>query len=211
MTLQCRSRLAFDMSKRLFDAVVAALAFVLLLPVMAITAALVYLNLGKPILFKQERPGRGGQVFTLVKFRTMRPVDPGKGMISSASRMTSFGAGLRSTSLDELPTLINVIRGEMSLVGPRPLLVEYLPLYTSEQTRRHDVRPGITGLAQVNGRNNLDFERRFEYDVFYVQNRSWKLDISILARTVLKVLRREDITTQGYAAGASFMGQAPSG
>lgn len=197
---------AFDRSKRAFDVVVSAIALVLLAPVMVIIGALVVTQLGRPVLFSQARPGRGGKVFQLLKFRTMLTIDEGRGLVTNAQRMTPVGGWLRSWSLDELPSLWNVLRGEMSIVGPRPLLVEYLPLYTPTQARRHEVRPGLTGLAQVNGRNSLDWESRFAFDVDYIERRSWSLDLLILARTVRKVLQRDGISSDGHVVGAPLAG-----
>lgn len=199
-------RALFDVTKRVFDVTVASAALLVTLPVTSVTAVLVAKNLGRPVLFRQRRPGRDGQIFELVKFRSMRSVDEVRGFVTNDQRMTTFGSKLRALSLDELPSLWNVVRGDMSLVGPRPLLVEYLPLYSDEQRRRHEVRPGLTGLAQVNGRNALDWKRRFELDVYYVDHRSWALDAKILAKTVLKVLKQEGIQSSGHAVGAPFTG-----
>lgn len=196
--------------KRLFDLAVAVPALVVSAPVQAVVAGLVAARLGRPVLFRQVRPGLHGEPFTLVKFRTMRPADPGRGVDDDASRLTPFGAFLRSTSLDELPTLVNVVRGEMSLVGPRPLLVEYLPRYSPEQARRHDVRPGLTGLAQVSGRNALSWEERLALDVEYVERRCARLDLAILWRTLFAVVRREGISARGHATMAEFMGSPSS-
>src|SRR6478752_3151472 len=183
--------------KRLFDLAVAIPAVVLTLPVQAVVAVLVARKLGRPVLFRQLRPGLDGEPFELIKFRTMAPPDPGRGLVDDAARLTDFGAKLRATSLDELPTLLNVIRGDMSLVGPRPLLMQYLDRYTPEQHRRHDVRPGLTGLAQVSGRNALSWEDKFRLDVEYVKAESLRLDLRILAMTVRSVLRREGISAEG--------------
>jgi len=174
--------------KRKFDCTAALFALVLLSPVMLITARLIQKNLGSPILFRQQRPGLHGRVFNLLKFRSMRDgVGMGGDVMTDSERLTPFGLKLRSTSLDELPGLISVLKGDMSLVGPRPLLVEYLPLYSAEQAKRHNVRPGITGWAQVNGRNAISWHRKFEYDIWYVSNQSFWLDIKILILTVKKV------------------------
>lgn len=205
------TRTAFDVSKRLFDVVASALALLVFAPVITGVAILVAIRLGRPVLFKQPRPGRHGDVFHLIKFRTMLPVDHASGAVTNAQRMTPFGARLRATSLDELPSLWNVIRGDMSLVGPRPLLVEYLPLYTPAQFRRHEVRPGLTGWAQVNGRNALNWADRLRLDVEYVDNRSWAVDCRILVRTVGKVLRREGITSDGSTVGSRFTGTEHGG
>jgi lipopolysaccharide/colanic/teichoic acid biosynthesis glycosyltransferase len=176
--------------------------------VQAVLAYLVARKLGRPVLFRQRRPGLYEKPFTIVKFRTMREANPKVGLITDADRLTPFGSALRSTSLDELPTLWNVLRGDMSLVGPRPLLMEYLPRYTPEQARRHDVRPGITGLAQVSGRNAIDWEERLRADVDYVERRSISLDFAILARTILSVLRREGISAVGEVTMPEFPGSA---
>ena len=197
--------------KRLLDVVVASVLLLLTAPAQFVITILVRRDLGRPVLFRQARPGRGGRVFTLLKFRTMRmgPQDPSNSdpsAYSDAERLTPLGRRLRSTSLDELPSLVNVLRGDMSLVGPRPLLVEYLDHYTSDQARRHDVRPGITGLAQTSGRNELEWDRRFELDLEYVENWSLRLDFLILLRTVKKVLAREGISASGEATMSKFTG-----
>ncbi|WP_238007274.1 sugar transferase [Dactylosporangium sp. AC04546] len=191
--------------KRILDVVGACAAAVVLAPVIAATAIFVRLTMGAPVLFRQERAGRGGAPFTLVKFRSMRGAagfDPG----TDGERLTRAGRFLRASSLDELPALWNVLRGDMSLVGPRPLPVAYLGRYTAEQHRRHDVRPGITGLAQVRGRNALSWEQKFAYDVEYVERRSLALDLRILAETVGTVLRREGIAADGVATAREFQG-----
>ncbi|MEV6928840.1 sugar transferase [Dactylosporangium sp. NPDC051485] len=187
--------------RRTLDLLGAGAAALLLAPLIAATAVFVRATLGGPVLFRQERAGRHGAPFTLVKFRSMRS-GPG----SDAERLTAAGRFLRSTSLDELPALWNVLRGEMSLVGPRPLPVSYLSRYSDEQRRRHDVRPGITGLAQVRGRNALSWEQKFAYDLEYVRNRSLGLDLRILAETVRTVLRRDGITAAGAATAHEFQG-----
>lgn len=192
--------------KRGVDIAVATAGLVALSPVLGATALAVRLSMGSPILFRQQRPGLGGQPFDMLKFRTMLPVDPARGLIDDASRLTRVGAFLRSTSLDELPELINVLRGDMSLVGPRPLLMDYLDRYTPRQARRHEVRPGITGLAQVSGRNGLSWEERFELDVRYVDNWSLLADAKILLDTVLVVLKREGINAEGQATMSEFTG-----
>jgi lipopolysaccharide/colanic/teichoic acid biosynthesis glycosyltransferase len=193
--------------KRLFDLFVASLALILLaFPLLALVW-LVRRKLGSPVLFKQVRPGLLGQPFTMVKFRTMTDErDPDGALMPDAQRLTPFGRFLRASSLDELPELWNVLRGDMSLVGPRPLLMEYLPLYTQEQARRHEVRPGITGWAQVNGRNAISWEDKFALDVWYVNNRSLWLDIKILWQTVRKVLVRDGISAEGEATMPKFTG-----
>lgn len=196
----------YDLAKRCIDVVVSTLALVITAPIQATVAALVWRDLGRPVLFRQLRPGRGGVPFMLIKFRTMRDPDPALGLESDADRLTPFGEALRSTSLDELPTLWNVLRGDMSLVGPRPLLMQYLPRYTPEQARRHDVRPGITGLAQVSGRNLMSWEQRFAADVEYVDRRSFTLDTRIIFHTLLAVLRREGISAAGDVTMPEFTG-----
>jgi lipopolysaccharide/colanic/teichoic acid biosynthesis glycosyltransferase len=193
--------------KRALDVLVSALALVILSPLLLVTAALVRWRLGRPVLFRQERPGIHGRPFTLVKFRTMRdaPVDPTDGS-ADRDRLTPFGAKLRSTSLDELPELWNVLKGDMSLVGPRPLLMHYLPLYSERQARRHEVKPGITGWAQINGRNNSPWADRLEMDVWYVENRSFLLDVKILAKTIPSALRRSGVSQEGQATVEYFTG-----
>ena len=193
--------------KRIFDLMAALPMLVLASPAIAVLALLVRCKLGSPVLFIQQRPGLGGRAFRMVKFRTMRDaVDSSGRPLSDCERMTPFGRWLRSTSLDELPGLINVVRGEMSLVGPRPLLMEYLPLYSPEQARRHHVRPGLTGWAQVNGRNALSWDEKFALDVWYVDHRSFTLDLKILWRTVHKVLLRDGISADGEATMPPFAG-----
>lgn len=194
----------YDSIKRLLDIVASAVALVLLSPVIALVAITVALRLGRPVLFVQPRPGRDGRVFLLRKFRSMRDVDEARGLVSDADRLTSFGRALRATSLDELPSLWNVLRGDMSIVGPRPLLVEYLPRYTPQQARRHEVRPGITGLAQANGRNALSWEDKFALDVEYVDNRSLGLDARIILATLRAVIVREGISAEGQATMTKF-------
>lgn len=193
--------------KRVFDIVVSVSALVLLAPVLAGIALLVRRRMGSPVLFRQVRPGLDGRPFEMLKFRTMRDsVCPDGQALSDAERLTAFGAFLRSTSLDELPELWNVLRGEMSLVGPRPLLMEYLALYSPEQARRHEARPGVTGWAQVNGRNGISWEQKFSLDIWYVDNQTFWLDIKILILTVGKVLRREDISSSTTATMERFVG-----
>lgn len=196
----------FPDRKRVLDLVLTIPALVLSLPVQAVVATAVRLRLGSPVLFVQERPGLHGKPFTMRKFRTMRVLDPARGIESDADRLTPFGVFLRSSSLDELPTLWNVVRGDMSLVGPRPLLVRYLSLYTPEQSRRHEVRPGLTGLAQVNGRNALTWEQRLSLDVEYVDSHTIRGDLAIIMRTVSSVLRREGISAEGEATMSEFTG-----
>jgi lipopolysaccharide/colanic/teichoic acid biosynthesis glycosyltransferase len=198
--------------KRWLDGTLALIGLVGLAPVFGLVAALVRLRLGKPVLFRQVRPGQGGVAFTLLKFRTMADVRGVDGtLLPDADRLAAFGRFLRSTSLDELPEVWNVLRGEMSLVGPRPLLMQYLERYTPEQARRHEVRPGITGWAQVNGRNALSWEERFALDVWYVDNRSFALDVRILARTLRKVLVREGINAAGATTMREFGAPSPAG
>lgn len=198
--------------KRLLDILISVCGLLVLSPVIGVVALIVRMKLGSPVLFRQVRPGRDAQPFVLLKFRTMRDAVGPDGMpLSDAERLTSFGNALRSTSLDELPELWNVLRGDMSLVGPRPLLMEYLPLYSPRQARRHEVRPGITGWAQVNGRNALSWEEKFEYDVWYVDNRSLMLDIRILLMTVIRVLRRAGIAASGEATMPRFQGDRTRG
>jgi len=195
------------MLKRSFDFIMALLGLIALAPLLAVIAILVRWQLGSPVFFTQVRPGLGGRPFRLVKFRTMidsRQADGGER--PDAERLTAFGRFLRSTSLDEVPELYNVLKGDMSLVGPRPLLMEYLPLYNAHQRRRHEVRPGITGWAQVNGRNAISWERKFDLDVWYVENASFWLDLKILWLTLWRVLRREDISSAGSATAERFTG-----
>jgi lipopolysaccharide/colanic/teichoic acid biosynthesis glycosyltransferase len=195
--------------KRIFDLTVTVAALILLAPVIAFVALLVRLRLGKPALFRQKRPGLLGRPFTLLKFRTMTDSRDLSGrLLPDAERMTQFGRFLRETSLDELPELFNVLKGEMSLVGPRPLLIKYLRRYTPEQMRRHNVRPGLTGWAQINGRNAISWEERFALDCWYVDNVSLGLDLLILYRTVGLVIRRRHISQEGHATMAEFPGTA---
>ena len=195
------------MTKRLFDILVAALVLLLLLPRLALLALLVRLKLGSPVLFRQQRPGLNGRPFTLIKFRTMTDKRDVQGnLLPDAERLTPFGKFLRASSLDELPELWNVLKGEMSLVGPRPLLMQYLPLYTPEQARRHEVRPGITGWAQVNGRNALTWVEKFTLDVWYVDNHTLWLDIRIIFLTLLKIVKRDGINQPGAATMQAFTG-----
>ena len=194
--------------KRLIDVAVAASVLVAGAPVFVATAALVYLDLGRPLLFRQNRVGLGGRAFELLKFRTMHDaVDRAGRVLPDHERLTRIGRLLRASSLDELPQLINVLRGDMSIVGPRPLLVEYLPRYSPDQARRHEVKPGITGLAQVAGRNRLSWPEKFALDVYYVDHRSVALDLEILARTVAAVIKREGISAAGEATMPEFRGE----
>ena len=195
--------------KRLFDLLISLLVLLLLFPLLGLLALLVRLKLGSPVLFRQQRPGLHGKPFTLIKFRTMTDKRDAQGnLLPDAERLTKFGKFLRASSLDELPELWNVLKGEMSLVGPRPLLMQYLPLYTPEQARRHEVRPGITGWAQVNGRNALSWEEKFALDVWYVDNRTLWLDLKIIWLTILKIVKREDINQPGQATMMPFEGSA---
>lgn len=194
----------YDVVKRVVDIAVSAAGLVVTAPLQLGVAALIRLRMGSPVLFRQRRPGKDGEIFELVKFRTM--LNPTADRTSDEDRLTRLGRILRSTSLDELPTLFNVLKGDMSLVGPRPLLVEYLDHYTPEQARRHEVRPGVTGLAQVSGRNEVDWDRRFELDVEYVDNRSLALDLRILRDTVGTVVNRRGISEQGHATMTPFTG-----
>lgn len=193
--------------KRFLDITVAIFALLTLLPVVIFVAVLIRFKLGSPILFTQDRPGLNGKVFKMMKFRSMLDGKDKQGnLLPDDERMTKFGTFLRSTSLDELPGLFNVLKGDMSLVGPRPLLVQYLPLYNAEQARRHDVRPGITGWAQVNGRNAISWEQKFKLDVWYVDNQSLLLDFKILLLTVKKVFVREGISADGHVTIEPFKG-----
>lgn len=195
------------MLKRNFDVFASAFGLLLLSPVIAIVAWQIRNKLGSPVLFRQIRPGLNGKSFEMIKFRTMRDAVDSKGnSLPDSERMTPFGSFLRSSSLDELPELWNVLKGDMSLVGPRPLLMEYLPLYSPEQYRRHEVRPGITGWAQVNGRNALSWEEKFKLDVWYVDNRSFWLDLKIIFLTIKKVLVRDGISADGEATMSKFTG-----
>jgi sugar transferase EpsL len=201
--------LGYRLSKRLFDLTVASIGLVVLSPVLGAIAVVVRVTIGSPVLFRQPRPGRHGKPFELLKFRTMSDARDGEGnLLPDRERLTRIGRLLRATSLDELPELVNVVRGEMSLVGPRPLLMEYLDLYSPEQARRHDVRPGITGWAQVNGRNATTWEERFANDLYYVDHPSMKLDLHILKRTVTGVLRAHGIVHSDAAPMPFFTGSA---
>jgi sugar transferase EpsL len=198
-------------SKRVFDLLAAGLGLVLLSPLLLVLALLVRLFHGAPVLFRQQRPGFRGIAFKLYKFRTMTDGrDPDGRLLPDAKRLTSLGRVLRATSLDELPELLNVLRGDMSLVGPRPLLMQYLSRYNTEQARRHDVLPGITGWAQINGRNALTWEDKFRLDVWYVDHWSIWLDLKIIALTLLKVVQREGISQPGHVSAEEFVGSEPS-
>jgi lipopolysaccharide/colanic/teichoic acid biosynthesis glycosyltransferase len=199
---------AYDPVKRTVDIIGSAVALVVFSPVIAVTALLVRKRLGSPVLFAQERIGRNGTTFTLYKFRSMTDARNSDGtLLSDAERLTAFGALLRSSSLDELPELVNVLRGHMSLVGPRPLPVRYLERYSPEQMRRHDVRPGLTGLAQVNGRNAMDWPTRFAYDLEYLNSRSLTTDLRIILQTVRAVFERDGISQDGHATMTEFSGE----
>lgn len=193
--------------KRLLDIILSLTAIILLSPVLIILAVLVRVKLGSPVLFRQQRPGYKGKIFGLMKFRTMTDEKDEKGeLLPDEVRLTAFGKKLRSTSLDELPEFFNILRGDMSFVGPRPLLVQYLPLYNEEQAHRHDVLPGLTGLAQVNGRNAISWEQKFEYDVYYTRHISFLLDAKIVFLTVYKVLKRDGISSENSATMEFFTG-----
>ncbi|MEN8321699.1 sugar transferase [Acinetobacter junii] len=195
------------MLKRLLDIVIASIALVLLSPLYFYVAYKVKKNLGSPVLFRQVRPGLHGKPFEMIKFRTMKDaLDEQGNTLPDSERLTPFGKMLRSTSLDEMPELWNVIKGDMSVVGPRPLLMEYLPLYNKEQAKRHDVRPGMTGYAQVNGRNAISWEQKFKLDTWYVENRSLWLDFKIMLQTVKKVIAKDDISEAGEATMSKFTG-----
>lgn len=195
------------MLKRAFDIIGSASALVIFSPVFAITAHKVKKNLGSPVLFRQVRPGLYGRPFEMIKFRTMKDAtDKDGNPLPDSERLTDFGKKLRAMSLDELPELWNVLKGEMSLVGPRPLLMEYLPLYNAEQAKRHNVRPGVTGYAQINGRNSLSWEEKFKLDTWYVEHQSFLLDMKILLKTVKKVLIKDGISAEGEATMSKFTG-----
>lgn len=195
------------MLKRLLDIIIAAIALILLSPLYAFVAYKVKKNLGSPVLFRQVRPGLHGKPFEMIKFRSMKDaVDAQGNPLPDSERLTPFGKMLRSSSLDEMPELWNVIKGDMSIVGPRPLLTEYLPLYNTEQAKRHNVRPGMTGHAQVNGRNAIGWEEKFKLDTWYVENQSTRLDFKIMFKTVHKVLAKDDISAEGEATMTKFVG-----
>jgi len=195
------------MLKRIFDSALLALSLPIILPIFIIVAILVRTKLGRPIFFRQMRPGLHGKPFELIKFRTMLDAtDIDGNQLPDAERMTGFGRALRASSLDELPEFLNILKGEMSFVGPRPLLMQYLPLYSDEQARRHDVLPGITGWAQVKGRNSLEWDERFEYDVWYVDNQNLWLDLKILAKTIKLVTSRKGVSADGHVTMPPFEG-----
>lgn len=188
--------------KRVFDIVASGVALVILSPVLLYTAYLVKTRLGSPVLFTQERPGKDGKIFKMYKFRSMTDERDENGeLLPNEKRITPFGKRLRATSLDELPELINILKGDMSVVGPRPLLVEYLKYYSKQQMHRHDILPGLTGWAQINGRNNITWTQKFEYDLWYVENMSFALDMKIIYQTVMKVVKKDDINKQGSEVG----------
>lgn len=194
--------------KRLLDIILSASSLIILSPLMLAMALLIRIKLGRPVIFCQKRPGKDERIFKMYKFRSMTNCRNEKGdLLPDGERLTSFGKKLRATSLDELPELFNILKGDMSIVGPRPLLVEYLPLYNTEQRRRHDLKPGLTGLAQVNGRNTITWEEKFRLDVEYVENISFLTDLKILAATVIKVLTREGINENGNATMELFKGK----
>lgn len=193
--------------KRILDIISSLLAIIILSPLLAVTAVLVKTKLGSPVLFKQERPGKDEKIFTLMKFRTMTDERDENGeLLPDEVRLTKFGKFLRSTSIDELPELFNILKGDMSVIGPRPLLVEYIPRYNEHQHRRHEVRPGLSGWAQVNGRNTVSWEDKFDMDVRYVDNYSFAMDVKILFMTVLNVLKKEGISSETSATMEVFMG-----
>lgn len=193
--------------KRILDIISSLLAIIILSPLLAVTAVLVKTKLGSPVLFKQERPGKDEKIFTLMKFRTMTDERDENGeLLPDEVRLTKFGKFLRSTSIDELPELFNILKGDMSVIGPRPLLVEYIPKYNEHQHRRHEVRPGLSGWAQVNGRNTVSWEDKFDMDVHYVDNYSFAMDVKILFMTVLNVLKKEGISSETSATMEVFMG-----
>ena len=196
--------------KKIVDLVIATCILILTSPIIILSMLLVRFFLGAPILFKQDRPGLHGEPFKIIKLRTMRDSSNEHGeQMSDAQRLTVLGKILRKTSIDELPTMINVLKGDMSIVGPRPLLMRYLPLYNEEQSRRHEVKPGVTGWAQVNGRNAISWENKFKLDVWYVDNHSFLLDCKIILRTIGKVLQRKGVTADGEATTSEFLGSKP--
>ncbi len=197
--------------KRLLDILASAIIFIISTPLITLVSLIILLTMGKPIFFRQRRPGRDGKLFDIIKFRTMLAADEESGKVSDESRLTATGRWIRRLSLDELPQLLNILQGHMSLVGPRPLLPEYLPLYTPEQNRRHLVKPGITGWAQIHGRNATTWEERLAYDVWYVDHWSFWLDLKILAITAVKVLKGEGISAEGHATMPRFEGTKTGG
>lgn len=198
-------------AKRIFDITCALVGLVATAPVQLGIAVIVLIKHGRPVIFRQERPGRNGKTFSLLKFRTMRPIDEKRGWVTDQQRLTNAGRILRATSLDELPSLVNVLKGDMSLVGPRPLLVKYMDLYTPEQARRHEVRPGITGLAQVRGRNSITWEEKFAWDLEYVERQSMFLDFQIILETVNAVFKRTGVSAPGESTMPEFRGTFATG
>ncbi|MGJ9402122.1 sugar transferase [Arthrobacter sp. KK5.5] len=198
---------AYIVLKRILDVICAGMTLLVASPVLGAIAVAVAVKHGKPVIFSQDRPGKDGEIFRLYKFRSMRPVDAGRNWVTDAERLTEFGIWLRATSLDELPSFYNVLRGDMSLVGPRPLLVQYLGRYSTHQARRHQVRPGITGLAQISGRNNLEWNAKFDLDVQYVDGISFGTDLSILWRTLAAVVRRDGISASTHVTMPEFRGK----
>lgn len=191
--------------KRILDFLLSLIALIVLSPILIIIAILVRVKLGSPVIFKQQRPGKNEKIFTLYKFRSMTDKrDENGNLLPDSERLTKFGKALRSTSLDELPELFNILKGNMSIVGPRPLAIQYLPYYTEKERHRHDVRPGLTGLAQINGRNCLDWEKRFEFDTEYVRNITFMGDLKIIFKTILKVFKHEDIVVRGQGKTIDF-------
>lgn len=191
--------------KRILDFLISLIAIIILSPIYLIVAIFVRIKLGSPVIFKQKRPGKDGKIFTLYKFRSMSDKkDENGNLLPDKDRLTKFGKVLRSTSLDELPELVNILKGEMSLIGPRPLAVSYLPYYNEKEKHRHDVRPGLTGLAQINGRNNLNWEDRFAYDIEYVNNITFINDVKIFFKTFIKVFKKEDISVRGIGKTIDF-------
>lgn len=191
--------------KRMLDFILSLIALIVLSPLMLIIGLLVRIKLGKPIIFKQKRPGKNEKIFTLYKFRTMTDEkDQNGNLLPDAERLTKFGKTLRSTSLDELPELWNILKGEMAIVGPRPLAVQYLPYYNEEERHRHDVRPGLTGIAQINGRNNLQWEEKFFFDIKYINNITIKEDLSIILKTIIKIFKKENISIRGEGKTMDF-------
>lgn len=191
--------------KRILDFLLSLIALIVLSPILIIIAILVRVKLGSPVIFKQQRPGKNEKIFTLYKFRSMTDKrDKNGNLLPDSERLTKFGKALRSTSLDELPELFNILKGDMAIVGPRPLAIQYLPYYTEKERHRHDVRPGLTGLAQINGRNCLEWEKRFEFDTEYVRNITFMGDLKIIFKTILKVFKHEDIVVRGQGKTIDF-------
>lgn len=191
--------------KRMLDFILSLIALIVLSPLMIIIGILVRIKLGKPVIFKQKRPGKNEKIFTLYKFRTMTDEKDEQGnLLADEKRLTKFGKFLRSTSLDELPELWNILKGEMAIVGPRPLAIQYLPYYNEKERHRHDIRPGLTGLAQINGRNMIEWEKRFEFDIIYIETITLKNDIIIILKTIEKVIKKQDITIRGKGENIDF-------